>query len=138
VNYELQEHVGDAKIHSSGDNLGEAFTGVARAFAEVCGTETSTGDHAHTIEVESEGLNPLLYDFLDRLIYLQDVDLVAVTDLHEVDVEDLEAGWRLDADVEVKSLDRAMNLRDVKAPTYSEMQTEFEDGKWQLSAVLDL
>jgi SHS2 domain-containing protein len=31
-----------------------------------------------------------------------------------------------------------MSLRDVKAPTYSEMQTEFEDGNWQLSAVLDL
>jgi len=138
VNHEVQEHVGDAKIYASGDNPAEAFTGVARAFAEVCGTKVSTGSHTHSVEVESEGLKPLLYDFLDRLIYVQDVDLVAVTDLREAEVEDLDAGWRLETEVEVKSLDPAMSLRDVKAPTYSEMQTEFKDGNWQLSAVLDL
>jgi len=138
VSHEVLEHVGDAKIRGMGNDLEEAFTGVTKAFAEVCGVETRTGSHAHGAEIDSEGLEPLLYDFLDRLIFVQDTDRVAVTDLQSVEVHDLEEGWCLEAGVEVKELDPSMDLRDVKAPTYSEMEVGYEDGQWRLTAVLDL
>ncbi|MFB6158188.1 MAG: archease [Candidatus Nanohalobium sp.] len=134
--YELLGHTADEKFRVRAGSLEEAFSEVTRAFSEVVKGDRGSG--VHSVSVESESLEALLFDFLDRLIFLQDTEGVAVSHAESLDVEETENGYRLEADVAVDSITSGMNFTDVKAPTYNEMRVDYEDGQWVLEAVLDV
>ncbi|MFB6114927.1 MAG: archease, partial [Candidatus Nanohalobium sp.] len=114
----------------------EAFSEVVKAFSDIVGGEG--GMYTHEIEVESEGYEALLFDFLDELIFLQDTEGVVVSHAEELEIEDIEKGHRLTAEISVDDISDSMNPMDVKAPTYSEMEVKTGDGEWVLQAVLDI
>lgn len=136
MSYEILEHSADEKFRASGESIEEAFSEAVKAFAEIVGGDTE-GMYHHTINVKSESLEALLYDFLDRLILLQETEGVAISHAEEMDVEELEDEWRIEASVLVDNITSDMSLLDIKAPTYNEMKVDFEDG-WVLEAVLDV
>ena len=137
MSYEIQDHPADAKFSVVADSKEEAFKEVVDAFSEIVGGEA--GNQVHTIKVESEGLKPLLFDFLDELIFLQDTENVVVSYADGLNLESLENGWRIEADIKVDLITSQVHVMDVKGPTYSEMKVSYEQGEgWVLGAVIDI
>jgi len=138
MSYETLEHTADAKFRAIGDSVEEGFSEAVKGFAEIVGSDVEAGDTRHEIEVESESYEALLFDFLDKLIYLQDVNDVAVCHAEEMEIEDLEKGYVLTAVIWTDMIEDESFL-DIKAPTYNEMKVDYEEGKgWVLEAVLDI
>ena len=138
MSYEILEHPADAKFRVTADSREEAFSEAVEAFADIVGGEA--GKQVHSVEVESEGTEPLLFDFLDELIFLQDTENVVVSHTDKLELERLENGWRLKADVKVNKITSEVHKLDVKGPTYSEMQVDYDrdEGAWVLQAVIDI
>ncbi|MDY6774580.1 MAG: archease [Halobacteria archaeon] len=138
--YEILEHTADAKFRAEGETLEDALREVVEAFAEVVGAhEINPEDEAQNrITVNSENLEALVFDFLDRLIYTQDVEGVAVLTAETVTVEETETGYSLTAVVETVPLSTTSGLTDIKAPTYNDMRVEETDSGWLIQAVLDI
>lgn len=137
MSYEILDHTADAKFKAEGDTLDEAFSETVKAFAEIVGN--TGGEYHHEVEAESENLEALLFDFLDRLIFLQDSEEVVVAYAEELEIEEMEDSYRLEATIVVDTIDPGMTLVDVKGPTYSEMKVDYEDGTgWTVQAVLDI
>ena len=138
MTYEIKDHPADAKFRVLADTKEEAFVEAVEAFSDIVGGES--GKQVHTIKVESEGLEPLLFDFLDELIFLQDTENVVVAYADELELDDLENGWRITADIKVDKITSEVHKMDVKGPTYSEMEVEYDrdEGAWVLQAVIDI
>lgn len=137
MTYELLDHTADAKFRAEGDSLEEAFSESVKAFAEIVGS--GNGEYHHEIEVEAENLEALLFDFMDRLIFLQDSEDVAVAAAEELSIEEKQDSYLLEATILVDTIEPGMSLVDVKGPTYSEMEIDYsEEHGWELQAVLDI
>jgi SHS2 domain-containing protein len=135
--FEILEHSADEKFHAEGESKEEALKEVVKAFAEIVGGDTD-GEYHHSISVEAESLESMFYDFLDELIFLQDSEGVVISHAEELTLEQLETGWKLEATVLTDNITSDMNLLDIKAPTYNEMEIDYSDHKWVFEAVLDV
>jgi SHS2 domain-containing protein len=139
MTYKLLDHTADVGFRATGETLADAFESATRAFADIVAYEdpTEPTDELRVeVEADAEGedVDALLFDYLDRLIYTQDVEGVVVVD---AEVEADEKNLRLDAVLRVAPIGEDAYL-DIKAPTYSEMRAERDDGGWTLEAVLDI
>lgn len=155
MSYEILEHTADAKFRATGKTLEDAFSEAVRGFAAVVG-DGERGQVRHRIEVESENLEALLFDFMDELIFLQDTEGVVVREAESLEIEETEEGYRLEADILTDRIDPGGSYLDIKGPTYNEMKvehgdsTESEDsarssesndstsGEWVIEVVLDI
>ena len=135
--FEILEHSADEKFHAEGESKEEAFSEAVKAFAEIVGGNTE-GMYHHKIDVESENLEALLYDFLDELVFLQDSEGVAISHAEDVKIEEKTDSWKINASILVDNITSDMNLLDIKSPTYNEMKVDYQDEKWILEAVLDV
>lgn len=139
MSYEILEHTADEKFRAEGENLEEAFSESVKAFGEIVGSDPEAGDYRHEIEVESENHEALLFDFLDKLIFLQDTEGVAVCHAEDLSIEEKADSYQLEAIIWVDNIDFADTFQDIKAPTYNEMKVDYEDGTgWVAEAVLDI
>ncbi len=137
MSYEILEHSADEKFRAQGDTLDEAFKEVVKAFSEI--VDGGGGMYTHSIEVESENLEALLFDFMDRLINLQDIEDVVISHAKNLDYEELDEGHRIEADIMVDTINLNQQPMDIKAPTYNEMKVDYIKGEgWELEAVLDI
>lgn len=134
MTYEILDHTADIGFRATGETLGEAFESATRAFADIVAYEDppEPTDEVH-VEVEAENLEALLFDYLDRLIYTQEVEGVVVVG---AEAEATDDPPRVEATLSVAPLRRG--LMDIKAPTYSEMRAEHDDAGWTLEAILDI
>lgn len=137
MGYEILDHTADAKFRATGHDLEEAFSEAVIAFSEVVG-DGEKGEIKHEIEIESENLEALLFDFMDKLIYLQDVNNVIIGRAENLEIEELKPGYRLAADIYVDKLSAGCSYLDIKGPTYNEMKIEHGDHEWVLEVVLDI
>lgn len=137
MGYEILEHTADAKFRATGKTLEEVFSEAVRGFAAVVG-DGERGQVRHRIEVESENLEALLFDFMDKLIFLQDTEGVVVREADELSIEDTENGHKLEASILTDTISPGGSYLDIKGPTYNEMKVEHNDGKWVIEAVLDI
>lgn len=121
MSYEVLPHPADVRFRATGPTLADAFAEVVRAFADI--SESRGGERErHEVEVESEDGEALLFDFLARLILIQEVEGCAVTRAEDVTAEATDDGYRLTATVVGGPIEEA--LFDVKSPTYNEMRVE--------------
>ena len=137
MTYELLDHTADVGFRATGETLADAFESATRAFADIVAYEDTpepTDELRVEATAEDEDVEALLFDYLDRLIYTQDVEGVVVVD---ADVEADEKSLRLEAVLRVAPIGDDAYL-DIKAPTYSEMRAERDDEGWTLEAVLDI
>ncbi len=134
MSYEILGHTADIKFRATGETLSEAFEGATRAFGEIVAQdETPEADDVTGVEVEAEDVEALLFDYLARLIYVQDVEGVVVVD---GDCDATAEPPRVEATLRVAPNEGG--LLDIKAPTYNEMVVEETDDGWTLEAVLDI
>lgn len=139
MSYEILEHTADVKFRAVGDSLEEAFSEAVKAFGEIVGTDPEAGDTRHKVEVESENQEALLFDFLDKLIFLQDTEGAAVCHTEDLEIDETNDEYVLHATIWTDVITGGMNLLDIKAPTYNEMEVTYRKGKgWIVQAVLDI
>ena len=153
MSYELRPHTADVAVAATGADLGETFAAVADGLAAAtCDRIPDTGER-FSLTVRAEGLEALLFDYLDQLIYERDVRGVLPVD-NEATVRESGEEWVIEASARGVPFSD-VTARDVKAVTYSEMRVEKrgerspgrqsgedrpvdDDGGWEAYVVLDV
>lgn len=146
MGFRLRDHTADVAVEATATDLAGAFAAVADGLAAAsCDDVPDPGAEAATFEVAvaAEGREALLFDYLDQLIYERDVRGVLPV-RNRVEIEEpgdpsgtRDAAWRLDATARGVPLD-AIDAREIKAVTYSEMRVEPTDEGWTAYVVFDV
>lgn len=134
--FALRRHTADVAVEASGDTLGAVFGATAAGLtaAHTDAVPDNCGDRFH-FGVAADSREALLFDYLDALIYQRDVRGVLPA-AHEVDVH-WNGEWVAEASARGVPFD-AVDAREIKAVTYSEMElAETADG-WRAYVVLDV
>ncbi len=134
--YEFLEHTADVFFRAYGNTAEEMLESSAAALiASMIDPSTVREEESWKVELESDSLEDLAYDWLSELVFLFDSER-AVFSRFEVS---LAGNWKLDATVWGERIDRKRHLFDceVKAVTLHKFQVKFDD-RWTLQAVLDV
>lgn len=134
--FELREHTADVGIAAIGDTLGETFAALADGMAAAMCDRVPAAGERFDVHVVAESREALLFDYLDELIYERDVRNVLPVE-NDATVTRREDEWRLDGSARGVPLD-AVDAREVKAVTYSEMRIEETTDGWEAYVVLDV
>jgi len=136
VSFSLREHTADVAVEAGGRTLGETFAAVADGLtAAMCDDVPRSGDRFR-LSLAARSREALLFDFLDCLIYERDVRAVLPAH-HEATVVETDGGWRVEASARGVPLE-AVDAREVKAVTYSEMRLDRTDDGWEAYVVFDV
>jgi len=136
MDFELRDHTADVAVEATGDTLGGTFAAAADGMAAAtCDDVPAAGDRLG-FAVEAESREALLFDYLEELIYVRDVEHVLPVD-NDATVERVGERWRIDATCRGVPID-AVDGREVKAVTYSEMAIDRTDDAWRAHVVLDV
>ena len=135
--YELLDHTADVKLRAESDSLGGCFEEAVKAFSEIV-TEGEKYEPTKLVkmDIESENLEALVFDFIDRLIYIQDVEGIVLTGESDIEIQENEE-FALDAELEATDIDDKP-LLDLKGPTYNDMKIEEKKAGWMIEAVIDI
>ncbi|EMA40083.1 hypothetical protein C448_14183 [Halococcus morrhuae DSM 1307] len=136
MSFELREHTADVAVAADGKTVDEAFGAVADGLAAaMCEAIPDDGDR-FSFAVQAENREALLYEYLADCIYQRDVRGVLPV-ANRVTVDRADDGWRLDASARGVPLG-AVDAREVKAVTYSEMRIEQDSDGWNAYVVFDV
>lgn len=136
MSFELRGHTADVAVAARGSTLGEAFGATADGLATAMCEEPPAIGERFRVEVRAESREALLFEYLDQLIYERDVRNVLPV-ANEATVTETDRGWRLTGSARGVPLS-AVDGREIKAVTYSEMRIEPVDGGWEVYVVLDV
>ena len=146
MSYVLRDHTADVAVEAAGATIDEVFAAVADGMAAAMCESVPGGGERFAFSVTAEGREPLLFDYLDELIYERDVrgmlpvdNRATVSAPSESEGASEEGGgrWRVEATARGVALDR-VEARDLKAVTYSEMDLSETDDGWHAYVVFDV
>jgi SHS2 domain-containing protein len=139
--FKFLQHMGDALIEAYGSTLEEAFENAALAMFEVM-TDTSkvTPSIEEVVEVEGFDLESLLYNWLENLLVMFDVNARVYSKFKVEKITRRAEGFNLKARIwgEDYNSDKHEQRVGVKAVTYHMMSIEEKGGMWILRFLLDL
>jgi SHS2 domain-containing protein len=137
MGFTLREHTADVAVEATGSDLSAVFGAVADGLAAaMCDDIPSAGGERFAVEVTAENREALLFDYLDELIYERDVRNVLPVD-NDAAVREEADRWAVEASARGVDL-AAVDAREVKAVTYSEMRLEPTDDGWLAYVVFDV
>lgn len=136
MSFELRAHTADVAVAATGATLDGTFGAVANGLAAAMCDEIPEMGERFEFTIRAENREALLYEYLAEVIYQRDVrGVLPVENRATVHREDGE--WRCEAGARGVPLS-AVNARDVKAVTYSEMRIEEHEGGWRAYVVFDV
>ena len=144
--FEYLEHTADVKFRARGRSLEETFENAALAMlGAMIDPATVKAEETWTVDIESDSLETLLYEWLSEVLYLFEVEL-AVFSRFEVALERCEGSWRLSGQIggERVDLERHFFETEVKAVTLHQFEIKKEEGEeggeeiWTAQVVLDV
>jgi SHS2 domain-containing protein len=127
----------DLTVDTWGETLSEAFENAALAmFNAMTPLEGVEKEETRKFTVEGDDLGSLLFNFLDELLYIHEVDLI-VFSVFKVDLD--QENNRLVAVCRGESFDLGRHIQGIaiKAVTFHGMRIERDDGAWTIRVVLD-
>jgi SHS2 domain-containing protein len=137
MSFELRDHTADVAVAASAPTVSALFAAVADGLAAAgCDAIPEAGGDRFDVDVDAENVEALLFDYLDRLIFERDVRAVLPVD-NEASVRRRDGEWTLSGSARGVPLD-AVDAREVKAVTYSEMRVEETDDGWEAYVVFDV
>ncbi|MDZ7730174.1 MAG: archease [Natrialbaceae archaeon] len=137
MGYELRAHTADVAIAAEGPTLRAAFAATANGLAAAaCESWPDTGERID-LTIEAEGLEALLFDYLDELIYIRDVEAVLPVDNRVEELDEDDASWHLEGSTRGVPLEE-LSAREIKAITYSDMRIVETDAGWRTYVVVDV
>jgi len=127
----------DLMVEAWGDTLEEAFGSVAKAmFNSMTPIEKIMEDESRAFEVEGDDIGALLFNFLDELLYIHEVELMVFSGFElaiDQDKNRLNAVCR----GEHFELGRHEQGIAIKAVTFHNMLIEKVESGWEIRVVLD-
>jgi len=137
VSFELRDHTADVAVEATGPTLDATVAAVADGLAAaMCDEIPAAGGERFPLSVGAESREALLFDYLDELIYQRDVRGVLPVD-NEATVRDGAGEWTVEASARGVPLS-AVDAREVKAVTYSEMDLRETPDGWRAYVVFDV
>ena len=131
--------IADAAFEAEGESLEELFEACAQATFEVMAeTKTVKPRNKEEIQLRSDDLEELLFNWLAELIYLKDLK-TTVFSKYEIKIEKPD-GYKLQASVWGEPIDAEKHKVkvDVKAVTYHLLEVKKTDEKWTAKVILDI
>jgi SHS2 domain-containing protein len=139
MTFKFLPHTADVKILVEEPTLNRAFSTSALALKEVIAEQILVAPRIKKeLKVESENKEALLYDFLERFLYLFDTEGFILSKAPLVKIEKTEKGFSLSAKLIGDSASNYIVTNTVKAMTYSDMKIEEEKDKVIITFVLDV
>jgi SHS2 domain-containing protein len=141
--YHYLEDIGTADIafEATGHDLVELFSDAADATMNVMIDNLDAIEPRETrhIELSSDDIEMLLFDFLQELIYFKDAERLLLR-VRDVRIEEKEEKYILKAEAAGEPLDAARHHQraDVKAVTLHDFSVEKENGGWKARVLLDI
>jgi SHS2 domain-containing protein len=141
--YTYLEEIGTADIafEATGRDLPELFGAAADATTNVMidNIEAIEPRKARRIELSSDQLDMLLFDFLQELIFLKDAERLLLR-MQDVRIDERDENYFLKATAEGEPLDaeRHHQRADVKAVTLHGFSVERTEGGWNARVLLDI
>ena len=141
--YKFLEDIGIADIafEATGRDLSELFTAAANATMNVMNDNLDGIEPCETrqIELSSDKIDMLLFDFLQELIYFKDARRLLLR-ARETQIDHKGEEYFLKATVTGEQLDatRHQQRADVKAVTLHGFSLEKHDGGWKAKVLLDI
>jgi SHS2 domain-containing protein len=127
----------DLTMDAWGETLGEAFENAALAmFNAMTPIEGIEKRETRRFNVEGGDLGGLLFNFLDELLYLHEVELIVFSGF-EVDLDEGEIKLTAVCHGEPFDLDRHSQGIAIKAVTFHNMRIEEKGDTWTIRVVLD-
>ena len=135
MTYEVLDHTADVKFRVRGRTLPEAFAEAARAVCETMTPDCTPAGVVRRIELESDGPESLLADFLSEILYLADAESLAFCSF-EVRID----GNRLSALCrgEEFSRDKHGGGSEIKGISYSGLSIYREGERYVLEFIADV
>jgi SHS2 domain-containing protein len=141
--YTYLEEIGTADIafEATGRDLPELFSAAADATTNVMidNIEAIEPRKARRIELSSDQLDMLLFDFLQELIFLKDAERLLLR-MQDVRIDERDENYFLKATAEGEPLDaeRHHQRADVKAVTLHGFSVERTERGWKARVLLDI
>lgn len=137
MSFELRDHTADVAVEATGPTLDATVAAVADGLAAaMCDEIPAAGGDRFSLSVRAESREALLFDYLDELIYERDVRGVLPVD-NEATVRGADDAWTVEASARGVPLS-AVDAREVKAVTYSEMDLREIPAGWRAYVVFDV
>ena len=136
MRFALREHTADVGVEAWGRTLGEVFAALGDGMAAAMCDDVPPEGERFDVAVDAENPEAALFDYLDELIYQRDVRDVLPVD-NRATVEAADGRWAVRGSARGVPLS-AVDAREIKAVTYSEMVIEEDEGGWHAYVVLDV
>jgi len=138
--YKFLPHTADAKFQAYGKNLDEAFKNAAYAMTDVItDIRKIKAKVRKKISVKSEDEKALLYDFLERFLFLLDTKRFLLAKINKIKIEKTAKGFRLNAEVSGDNKPENYQIKTaIKAVTYQEMLVKKGKSKVTVQVVVDI
>jgi SHS2 domain-containing protein len=131
----------DIAFEATGRDLAELFSDAADATTNVMIDNIDAIQRRQTrqIELSSDNLDMLLFDFLQELIFLKDAEQLLLR-MREIQIVDVDETYSIKAIAEGETIDaeRHHQRTDVKAVTLHNFSVEETDGGWKAMVLLDI
>ena len=134
---ETFEHTADIGVNASADTLGELFEALAEAMADIIFVrEQVKPKHVNLIAIESEDVEALAIDFLQKELTLIQADrfLPSKVNVIEIDEEHL----RAELHGELFDSSRHEFNTEIKAVTYHQLVVEKRNDRWFARIIFDV
>ncbi|MCK9152570.1 archease [Methanobacterium alcaliphilum] len=139
LKFEFFDVTADTGFWAYGSTLEESFENAGLAMFEVM-TDTNriTPQDKKYVNVESEDLVSLLYDWLEELLFLHDVEFIVFSKF-KVEINKVNNGYSLKGIIIGEKIDKNRHEQrsEVKAVTFHLMEVKEENG-YMVRAILDL
>ena len=136
-----EEATADLALEAWGKDLAELFRAAADAVAHAMIEDLERIEARETValELEDDALDLLLFNFLQRLVYYKDAELLLLR-VPDVATERADGRWRLRARARGERLDALRHRQrvDVKAVTLHRFRLEQDPEGWRAFVILDV
>ena len=127
----------DLTVDTWGETLEEAFSQAAISlFAAITPNEGIGQNETREFQVEGDDLGSLLFNFLDELLYLHEVELIVFSDF-DLEIDQQKLTLKAECKGEFFDLTRHSQGIAIKAVTFHLMKIEQTEEGWNLRVVLD-
>ena len=141
MSFKYLEHTADLKFQAEGKNLKIAFQNAAKAmFNAIVELSQIISKTEKNIEISSENIESLLFDWLSELLRIHDTDDFLFSEFIIQSLKRTDSGWYLKAKIKGEKFNSKKHEPDnqIKAMTYNELKIEKKPKKFILTVVMDI
>lgn len=135
MKYKYLDHTADAAWIAYGKSLEEVFINSAEAlFNIIVNTKEVKPKKKIEIEIESNRLLALMYDFIDQLLFYLDTEGFALAKVESMKID----GNHLKCTISGDHISNYDFTGDIKSVTYNDMYIKRTEQGWEARVVVDL